>query len=270
MGAAGISANPLGIRWQATRREQVVDESKLIRALRGKMGGRFSVSLGINLDQAESHEVFKWFLASILYGARISETIANNTYRMFERNGVLSPDRILETGWDGLVLILDMGGYVRYDFKTATKLLEVVAALKERFDGNLNVLHAQAQSSHDLEQKLMDLGKGIGPVTMNIFLRELRDVWEKADPLPQDLAVMASRNLGLIQADDRREILGELRAVWERNALPAWTFADFESSLVRLGKDYCRRGKCDTCPVVEECERSAITAKDPRKTPQFR
>jgi endonuclease III len=232
-------------------------EKEAIRALLDKLGGRFSVALGINLDQGDSHEVFKWFLASILYGARISETIANNTYREFEASGVLSPYRILETGWDGLVLILDMGGYVRYDFKTATKLLEVMAALKERFDGDLNVLHAQAQSPHDLEQQLMGLGRGIGPVTVNIFLRELRDVWEKADPLPQDLAVMAARNLGLIQADERRDILSELRAVWERQALTGWNFADFESALVRLGKDYCRREKCAACPVAEECERSA-------------
>jgi len=228
---------------------------ELIRALLDRLGGRFSASLGINLDQGDSHEVFRWFLASILYGARISETIANNTYRVFERNGVLSPDHILETGWDGLVLLLDVGGYVRYDFKTATKLLEVMATLKERFDGDLNALHAQAQSPHDLEQQLMDLGKGIGPVTVNIFLRELRDVWEKADPLPQDLPVMAARNLGLVQGDGGREMLSKLRAVWERQAPPGWTFADFESALVRLGKDYCRREKCATCPVVEECER---------------
>ena len=232
-------------------------EKELIRALLDRLGGRFSVALRINLDQGDSHEGFKWFLASILYGARISETIANNTYREFERSGVLSPDRILETGWDGLVQILDVGGYVRYDFKTATKLLEVMATLKERFDCDLNVLHAQAQSPHDLEQKLMDLGKGIGPVTVSIFLRELRDVWEKADPLPQDLAVTAARNLGLVQADERREVLSELRVVWESQALPGWSFADFESSLVRLGKDYCRREKCATCPVAEECERSA-------------
>jgi len=232
-------------------------EKELIRALLDRLGGRFSVALRINLDQGDSHEGFKWFLASILYGARISETIANNTYREFERSGVLSPDRILETGWDGLVQILDVGGYVRYDFKTATKLLQVMAALRERFDGDLNALHAQAQSSHDLEQKLMELGRGIGPVTVNIFLRELRDVWEKADPLPQDLAVTAARNLGLVQADERREVLSELRVVWESQALPGWSFADFESSLVRLGKDYCRREKCATCPVAEECERSA-------------
>jgi len=165
----------------------------LIEGLLGRMGGRFSASLGIDLDQGDSQEVFKWFLASILYGARISETIASNTYHEFERSGVLSPDSILETGWHGLVEILDTGGYVRYDFKTATKLLEVMKALKERFKGDLNVLHAQAEGPRDLEARLMGLGKGIGPTTANIFLRELRDVWGKAEPLPQDLAAMVVR-----------------------------------------------------------------------------
>ncbi|MEA3345153.1 MAG: hypothetical protein U9Q78_02730 [Chloroflexota bacterium] len=234
-----------------------MDEMELVTALLDRMGGRFSVSLGIDLDQGGSGEVFKWFLASVLYGARISETIATNTYREFERRGILSPDRILETGWDGLVGILDSGGYVRYDFKTATKLLEVMGNLEERFDGDLNGLHAQAEGPHDLEEKLMDLGKGIGPVTVNIFLRELRDVWERAEPLPQRLAVMAAGNLGLVQATEPKETLSELRALWEEHALPGKKFSDFESSLVRLGKDYCRRKRCEVCPLAEQCgERS--------------
>jgi len=232
-----------------------MEEKELIQDLSEKIGGRFSVSLGINLDRGDSREVFKWFLASILYGTRISETIASNTYHEFERSGVLSPDSILETGWHGLVEILDAGGYVRYDFKTATKLLEVMKDLKERFKGDLNVLHAQAEGPRDLEARLMGLGKGIGPTTANIFLRELRDVWEKADPLPQDLAAMAARNLGLVQATERRETLSELRAIWEANAIAGKRFSDFESALVRLGKDYCRRMRCAACPMADLCER---------------
>ncbi|HIC93800.1 MAG TPA: hypothetical protein EYP09_06075 [Anaerolineae bacterium] len=230
-----------------------MEERELIEALLKRLGGRFSAALGIELDGGDSGEIFKWFLASILYGARISETIASNTYREFERRGVLSPEEVLETGWDGLVEILDAGGYVRYDFKTATKLLEVMGNLQERFGGDLNQLHAQARDPQDLEAKLMGLGKGIGPTTANIFLRELRDVWEKADPLPQDLAVMAARNLGLVRAADRREILAELRAIWERCAPAGWKFADFEASLVRLGKDYCRRRQCEVCPLADHC-----------------
>lgn len=232
-----------------------MDEKELTRALLDRLGGRFSVSLGIDLERGDSQEVFKWFLASILYGARISENIASKTYREFERSGVLSPDSILDTGWHGLVEILDAGGYVRYDFKTATKLLEVMKALKGRFRGDLNVLHAQAEGPRDLEANLIDLAKGIGPVMVNIFLRELRGVWRKAEPLPQDLAAMAARNLGLVQATRQRKILSELRTIWEANAVAVKRFSDFESALVRLGKDYCRRMKCAACPMADVCER---------------
>lgn len=247
-----------------------MEEKELIRELLDKLGGRFSRDLGIDLDQGDSREVFKWFLAAILYGARISETIATRTYRQFEARGVLSPEAILEAGWGKLVEILDDGGYVRYDFKTATKLLEVMTALKERFKGDLNQLHAQAQSPEDLEKKLMALGKGIGPVTVNIFLRELRGVWEKADPLPQELVVLAARRLGFTRLagsgacdEERREVLGQLRAVWERHALPgwpcetsisqSWRFADFEAALVRLGKGYCRGERWVACPLGDRC-----------------
>ena len=40
----------------------------------------YSEELGIYLKNANDKELFKWFLASILLGARISETIAKNTY----------------------------------------------------------------------------------------------------------------------------------------------------------------------------------------------
>src|SRR5512139_1599108 len=88
-----------------------------IRALAREFPGQFSAELGIDLSEGRSREVFRWFLASVLFGARISETIVKRTFREFVRRAVASPGAILETGWDGLVEILDRGGYVRYDFK---------------------------------------------------------------------------------------------------------------------------------------------------------
>ena len=35
------------------------------------------------IDLKEPSDRFKWFLASILFGARISEKIASNTYKSF-------------------------------------------------------------------------------------------------------------------------------------------------------------------------------------------
>ena len=225
-----------------------------------KFGTCFSDQLGINLKETNKAEIFKWFLASILFGARISETIAMNTYKQFLKDGLVNANQILKTGWDGLVNSLDNGGYVRYDFKTADKLLEVMKNLKQNYKGNLNKLHEQAADSKDLEKKLKELGKGIGDVTVNIFLRELREIWEKANPIPQDLVTIAAYNLGFIKQvektfDNRVQILNELQNFWNKNKIKNKRFADFEVALLRVGKDFCRKNKCAKCELAKYCVR---------------
>lgn len=219
-----------------------------------ELGGAYSSALGINLASMESDEVFKWFLASVLFGARIGEGIAMNTHKEFEKAEVLSPEAILETGWQGLVDILDRGGYVRYDFKTATKLLEVTQTLKDKYEGDLNRLHFFAKDGRDLEKQLRSLGKGIGPVTVSIFLRELRDIWEKTEPPLSEPAFLAARNLGLTQATDAAVASEEMKTMWETGAQDEVRFSDLEAALVRLGKNYCCKKKCLVCLIKEECQ----------------
>ena len=141
----------------------------------------YSEDLGIDISKPEGR--FKWFLASILFGARISEQISMRTYRTFEKYGVLTPEKILDAGWDELVRILDEGGYVRYDFSTATKLLEIMKLLNEKY-GSLEGLYERSTDSHDLKEKLKEF-KGIGDVTAQIFLRELRGVWNIKIPVSE-------------------------------------------------------------------------------------
>lgn len=69
-------------------------------------GGRYASALGIDLAAPDSAERFKWFLAAMLYGTRISETLATRTWREFAARGALTPDCILQTGWNGLVAVL--------------------------------------------------------------------------------------------------------------------------------------------------------------------
>jgi hypothetical protein len=200
-------------------------------------GGRYATALGIDLSGGGEPEVFKWFLASILYGARISQDIAAQTYREFARARVLSPRAILNTGWDGLVRILDRGGYVRYDFKTATKLLLVCESLTKDYGGSLDALHAAAQDARDLERRVMALGKGIGEVTAGIFLRELRGVWSKADPAASELVLAGARDLGFVprRLTDRSAATRRLRDAWSAAPVRGFCFADFEAALVRHG-----------------------------------
>lgn len=223
------------------------DVEKLITSL----GGKFSTELGIDLFARDSGEIFKWFLAAKLFGARIGTNIAMKTYREFEKEGVFTPEKILSIGWDGLVRILDAGGYVRYDFSTATKLLEIMQDLMTEYHGDLNKLHQRAKDEKELEGRLKGLGKGIGDVTVNIFLRELRGTWPKANPELSPLGLLAAQRLKLISSN--KDSLSALKDVWKKNSLTGKDFCDFEAALIRLGKDYCKKLKWQSCPMGKDC-----------------
>ena len=56
----------------------------------------YSEELEIDLKSKKDKEYFKWFLAGILFGARISETIAKNTYKTLEKYTILTPQKMSE------------------------------------------------------------------------------------------------------------------------------------------------------------------------------
>ena len=228
-------------------------KSETLKAFVENFGQKYSEILGIELSSGKSEEIFKWFLASILFGAPITEKAVIKTYKCFEKYNVLTPKRILETGWDGLVKILDEGSYTRYDFKTADKLLEVMENLTERYCGSLTLLYNEASDGQELEKKLKNLGKGIGDITVSVFLRELRDVWEKADPNPTSLVILAARKLGIVKKEAAENALKQLKDFWSKNKVAGKSFINLETALLRLGKDYCRKGKCTVCLVKDEC-----------------
>lgn len=170
----------------------------------------------IGLDLKNANDRFKWFIASMLFAKRISSNIAKKTFEKFIEEKLTSIDKILDAGWDKLVEVLDSGGYVRYDFSTATNILENLKKLKEEYNGSLEILHNKALDSKDLEKKLLEF-KGFGPVAVNIFLRELRNIWNKANPKPSKLALEVAKKLDFKNIEK------------------------YESSLVRINIEYCKK-----------------------------
>jgi len=137
--------------------------------MKGKI---YSKDLGINLKSSKEEEIFKWFLACLLFGKPIQQKVAKRTYFEFKKEGLLSPENILKAGWNKLVEVLDRGHYIRYDFSTATKLLEICKELKEKY-GSLKNLINVSKNKKDLAKRLQEF-KGMGPVTTRIFLRDLK------------------------------------------------------------------------------------------------
>lgn len=138
--------------------------------------------LGIDLPSRKEEELFKWFLACLLYGKPIQSHIAEQAWRKLIQAGLTSPAAVSRAGWDKLVALLDRAHYVRYDFSTATKLLDVCKELKHRY-GTLAILLSQARTPAELSRRLEEL-KHIGPVTARIFLGEIRLFWYPASQNP--------------------------------------------------------------------------------------
>ncbi|MCX8205355.1 MAG: hypothetical protein N3H31_06870 [Candidatus Nezhaarchaeota archaeon] len=189
-----------------------------------------SYSAELGLDLSFKRDRFKWLIASILFAKRISSRIAKRAFTAMMEKGLTEPRAILEAGWDAIVRALDEGGYVRYDFSTATNLIESVKLLVERYGGDIDNVEAQASDERDLESRLMEF-RGFGPVAVNIFLRELRGVWSKAKPKPSSRALDVASRLGLD------------RGLVEK----------YESQLVRVFIEYCKPRRCKSCPLSKHC-----------------
>jgi hypothetical protein len=195
-----------------------------------KYGEPYSVRLGIDLLSKKDEEIVKWFLAALLYSKPIRESLATKTYLIFRARNILTVDKILDAGWSGLVDILDEGGYTRYDFSTATKLLNVFGELKKRYEGSFWKLYNSSKDSRDLERKLKALGKGVGDTTVSIFLRDMRLIWEKADPKPTLLIQLAMEHLNI----------RDLKVFAREKGL---NLVRLETALLRLAKDFIKKGR---------------------------
>ena len=93
----------------------------------------------------------------------------------------------------------------------------------------LTQLHRLAKDSKDLESKLLDF-YGVGEITANIFLRELRPYWKKADPDPLALVKAVAKKYGIdLGRYDRKSLL----------------FCRIEAGLIRSRRQLMGLGKTD-------------------------
>jgi endonuclease III len=128
--------------------------------------------LGLKVEKKE-RELFKWFLASYLFGKRIQQDIARRTWEVFMSHGIDSPQKIANHSWQQLVDLLGKGNYKRYDESTARNLLDMSHVLIRNHHGNLMNMYECCSDEKEFTKQLQKL-KGVGPKTAEIFMREAR------------------------------------------------------------------------------------------------
>ena len=207
------------------------------------LGGRYSTGLGIDVD-AGGAEVERWFLAATLFGARIPARVAERTFGVLAAAGLARIWQLRHVPSADLIAMLDAGGYARYDLRTATRLLQLCEIIDDRYDGQVGLIGRRFAAYPELRAAL-DALPGWGPVTVRLFLRELRGVWPGADPPLDERAAAAARHLGLDSAGPGVTGLAGLAAACGLDV------RDLESGLVRLGLAHGRA--MTRCPGGPAC-----------------
>ena len=243
---AESTAFPSGER-AATARRYSADDIRLARQVVSVLGGRYSTALGIDVDAGED-QIERWFLAATLFGARISATIAGHAYEVLTQAGLTRIGQARHVPSADLIGLLDQAGYARYDFRTTTRLVNLSEVISQRYDGQVTIIGQQFTSYPGLRAAL-DALPGWGPVTTSLFLRELRGVWQGAEPPLDERGGAAARHLRLISAGG--SALGDVTGLTELAATSDLDVRDLESGLVRLA--LAHRNAMISCPGGWSC-----------------
>ncbi|HEY6480210.1 MAG TPA: hypothetical protein VIZ00_09280 [Streptosporangiaceae bacterium] len=132
--------------------------------------------LHIDLARGTDAQVFRWLVACLLFGARISQDIAARAYAELDKLRVLTPGRLAGADWMDLVHALDRGGYRRYDESTARELISLGQRVLDEYGGHAARIRAGADSKRAVAGRVQEF-TGIGPAAADIFVREIPPAW---------------------------------------------------------------------------------------------
>ena len=228
----------------------------LARTVTGVLGGRFSAELGIDVDAGDA-EIERWFLAATLFGARISASVAERAFAVLNEAGLTRIGQARHVPSGDLIEFLDAAGYARYDFRTTSRLQALSEIVDERYDGQAAEIGRRYRAYPALHTALIAL-PGWGPVTVQLFLRELRGVWAGAEPPLDPRAADGARHLGFLSTEQEPAALPRVARL---AAAAGLDIRDLESGLVRLALAHQRTRSF--CPGEDQCHILRAHARDP-------
>ncbi|TDC76984.1 endonuclease [Streptomyces hainanensis] len=161
------------------------------RAVVDRCGETYAEQAGIRLRNSPA-ALYQLLVLSHLLSARISAGVAVSAARALFDAGLRDPRRMADVTWQQRVDALGVGHYRRYDERTATQLGNEARLLLERYGGDLRRLRDEGDAEESLRQF-----PGIGPVGVDIFLREAQAVWPEYAPRVDQRVRSGAERVGL-------------------------------------------------------------------------
>jgi endonuclease III len=163
----------------------------VVRALLDRQKKTYAAEAGITARNTPA-ALYQMLVLSMLLSARIKADIAVASARALFKAGMRDARKMAAASWQQRVDALGEGGYRRYDERTSTQLGQAAELLLDRYNGDLRRLREES----DPKKALRDI-PGIGPVGVDIFLREVQAVWPEFAPYVDGKAKEGAERLGL-------------------------------------------------------------------------
>jgi hypothetical protein len=167
----------------------MADNKRTVRALLDRAGETYAEQAGIKLADKPA-PLYRLLVLSVLLSTRIKADIAVAAARELNK-AFGTPRRMLDATWQQRVDALGRAHYVRYDESTATALGDGAELLLDKYGGDVRKLRGE-----DLGKRLREIPR-LGPVGVDIFCREVQDVWTELRPYLDKKAVDGARKVGL-------------------------------------------------------------------------
>ncbi|MCV7153563.1 endonuclease [Mycolicibacterium pyrenivorans] len=176
---------------------------RVVERLLGQAGTTYAEEAGIRLRD-KPMPLFQLLILCMLASKPIDAAIAMRAARELYRAGLRTPRAMLSAERSTLISTFGRARYVRYDESSATRAVDIAAAVTEAYGGDLRRLATASGCDIAAASRLLQEFKGIGATGADIFLREVQDIWTWVRPYFDDRAIATAAELGL--PDDPAEL----------------------------------------------------------------
>jgi endonuclease III len=182
----------------------------LTKILLARHGRTFSNELDIEIHANTPSALFRLLVAAMLFSARISARLAIQAARALTDQGWVTPEKMVAASWEERTRTLNRSGYARYDERTSRMLEDTARLILDRYQGDLRNLREASGRNIDRERQQLKEFKGIGNVSVDIFLREVQVAWDELFPFVDERARQNAKELGLpTDAQSLLELVGK-------------------------------------------------------------
>ncbi|WP_245703207.1 endonuclease [Streptomyces lushanensis] len=171
-------------------------DRETVRKLLAAHGRTYADQAGIQLRNTPQ-PLYQLLVLSGLLSARIRSDTAVAASRALSEAGLRDARRMADATWQQRVDALGRGGYRRYDERTSTQLGAGAELLLDKYHGDLRRLRDTADGDTGTLRSLLREVPGLGPVGVDIFLREVQGVWPEVAPYLDEKTLQGARRRGL-------------------------------------------------------------------------